>query len=41
VVGGFDAHPAQIDGFPLEQPSVAQAAVVKAPAIRLGLTGRA
>ncbi|MCK9902016.1 fatty acid--CoA ligase [Parafrankia colletiae] len=41
IVGGFNAYPAEIEGFLLEHPSVAQAAVIGVPDERLGEVGRA
>ncbi|GGN97337.1 FadD3 family acyl-CoA ligase [Nocardia rhizosphaerihabitans] len=41
IVGGFNAYPAEIEGFLLEHPAVAQAAVVGVPDERLGQVGRA
>jgi acyl-CoA synthetase (AMP-forming)/AMP-acid ligase II len=36
IVGGFNAYPAEIEGFLLEHPAVAQAAVLGVPDERLG-----
>ena len=41
IVGGFNAYPAEIEGFLLEHPAVEQAAVVGVPDERLGQVGRA
>ncbi|ORV81169.1 FadD3 family acyl-CoA ligase [Mycolicibacterium iranicum] len=41
IVGGFNAYPAEIEGFLLEHPGVAQAAVVGVPDERLGQVGKA
>jgi acyl-CoA synthetase (AMP-forming)/AMP-acid ligase II len=41
IVGGFNAYPAEIEGFLLEHPAVAQAAVVGVPDERLGQVGKA
>ncbi|WP_076118513.1 FadD3 family acyl-CoA ligase [Mycobacterium sp. IS-2888] len=41
IVGGFNAYPAEIEGFLLEHPAVAQAAVIGVPDDRLGQVGRA
>ena len=41
IVGGFNAYPAEIEGFLLEHPEVAQAAVIGIPDDRLGQVGRA
>jgi acyl-CoA synthetase (AMP-forming)/AMP-acid ligase II len=41
IVGGFNAYPAEIEGFLLEHPEVAQAAVIGVPDDRLGQVGRA
>ncbi|MET7770118.1 FadD3 family acyl-CoA ligase [Nocardia sp. NPDC005366] len=41
IVGGFNAYPAEIEGFLMEHPAVAQAAVVGVPDDRLGQVGRA
>ncbi|MBW8482673.1 FadD3 family acyl-CoA ligase [Actinomadura parmotrematis] len=41
IVGGFNAYPAEIEGFLLEHPGVAQVAVVGVPDERLGQVGRA
>ncbi|MGW6421522.1 FadD3 family acyl-CoA ligase [Nocardia sp. NPDC055053] len=41
IVGGFNAYPAEIEGFLLEHPAVTQAAVVGVPDERLGQVGRA
>ncbi|PXW27015.1 UNVERIFIED_CONTAM: AMP-binding enzyme, partial [Williamsia faeni] len=36
IVGGFNAYPAEIEGFLLEHPAIAQVAVVGIPDERLG-----
>ncbi|MBH0778492.1 FadD3 family acyl-CoA ligase [Nocardia bovistercoris] len=41
IVGGFNAYPAEIEGFLLEHPAVVQAAVIGVPDERLGQVGRA
>ncbi|MEB3019605.1 FadD3 family acyl-CoA ligase [[Mycobacterium] crassicus] len=41
IVGGFNAYPAEIEGFLLEHPAVAQVAVIGVPDERLGQVGRA
>ncbi|OJZ72162.1 fatty acid--CoA ligase [Mycobacterium paraffinicum] len=41
IVGGFNAYPAEIEGYLLEHPAVAQAAVVGVPDDRLGQVGKA
>jgi acyl-CoA synthetase (AMP-forming)/AMP-acid ligase II len=41
IVGGFNAYPAEIEGFLLEHPSVAQAAVIGVPDARMGQVGKA
>jgi acyl-CoA synthetase (AMP-forming)/AMP-acid ligase II len=41
IVGGFNAYPAEIEGFLLEHPSVAQAAVIGVPDERMGQVGKA
>ncbi|OAN38679.1 fatty acid--CoA ligase [Mycolicibacterium iranicum] len=41
IVGGFNAYPAEIEGFLLEHPEVAQAAVIGVPDERLGQVGKA
>ncbi|MBV5243037.1 FadD3 family acyl-CoA ligase [Mycolicibacterium sp. PAM1] len=41
IVGGFNAYPAEIEGFLLEHPAVAQAAVVGVPDERMGQVGKA
>jgi HIP---CoA ligase len=41
IVGGFNAYPAEIEGFLLEHPSVAQAAVIGVADERLGQVGKA
>ena len=41
IVGGFNAYPAEIEGFLLEHPGVAQAAVIGVPDDRLGQVGKA
>ncbi len=41
IVGGFNAYPAEIEGFLIEHPAVAQAAVIGVPDDRLGQVGKA
>jgi HIP---CoA ligase len=41
IVGGFNAYPAEIEGFLLEHPAVAQVAVVGIPDERMGQVGKA
>jgi acyl-CoA synthetase (AMP-forming)/AMP-acid ligase II len=41
IVGGFNAYPAEIEGFLLEHPAVAQVAVIGVPDERLGQVGQA
>jgi acyl-CoA synthetase (AMP-forming)/AMP-acid ligase II len=41
IVGGFNAYPAEIEGFLLEHPKVAQVAVIGVPDGRLGQVGKA
>ncbi|MDG9724293.1 FadD3 family acyl-CoA ligase [Streptomyces sp. DH41] len=41
IVGGFNAYPAEIEGFLLEHPAVAQVAVVGVPDARMGQVGKA
>jgi acyl-CoA synthetase (AMP-forming)/AMP-acid ligase II len=41
IVGGFNAYPAEIEGFLLEHPAVGQAAVIGVPDERLGQVGKA
>jgi HIP---CoA ligase len=41
IVGGFNAYPAEIEGFLLEHPAVAQAAVIGVPDERMGQVGKA
>ena len=40
IVGGFNAYPAEIEGFLLSHPAVAQAAVIGVPDERLGRWAR-
>ena len=41
IVGGFNAYPAEIEGYMLEHPAVAQVAVIGVPDERLGQVGKA
>ncbi|WP_246052719.1 FadD3 family acyl-CoA ligase [Actinocorallia herbida] len=41
ISGGFNAYPAEIEGFLMEHPAIAQAAVVAVPDERLGQVGMA
>jgi len=41
IVGGFNAYPAEIEGFLLEHPAVAQAAVIGVTDERMGQVGKA
>ncbi|WP_046731355.1 FadD3 family acyl-CoA ligase [Streptomyces humi] len=41
LVGGFNAYPAEIEGFLLGHPAVAQVAVIGVPDARLGQVGKA
>lgn len=41
IVGGFNAYPAEIEGFLMGHPAVAQAAVIGVPDERLGQIGKA
>src|SRR5437763_15870848 len=41
IVGGFNAYPAEIEGFLLEHPAVAQAAVIGVPDDRLSQVAKA
>ncbi|WP_280459233.1 FadD3 family acyl-CoA ligase [Nocardia carnea] len=41
IVGGFNAYPAEIEGFLLAHPAVAQAAVIGVPDERMGQVGKA
>jgi acyl-CoA synthetase (AMP-forming)/AMP-acid ligase II len=41
IVGGFNAYPAEIEGFLMEHPAVQQAAVIGVPDERLGQVGKA
>ena len=41
IVGGFNAYPAEIEGFMLEHSAVAQVAVIGVPDQRLGQVGKA
>lgn len=41
IVGGFNAYPAEIEGFLLEHPAVSQVAVIGVPDERLGQVGKA
>jgi acyl-CoA synthetase (AMP-forming)/AMP-acid ligase II len=41
IVGGFNAYPAEIEGFLMSHPAVAQAAVIGVPDERMGHVGKA
>lgn len=41
IVGGFNAYPAEIEGFLLEHPAISQVAVIGVPDQRLGQVGKA
>jgi HIP---CoA ligase len=41
IVGGFNAYPAEIEGFLMQHPAVAQAAVIGVPDERMGQVGKA
>ena len=41
IVGGFNAYPAEIEGFLMSHPAVAQAAVIGVPDERMGQVGKA
>jgi acyl-CoA synthetase (AMP-forming)/AMP-acid ligase II len=41
IVGGFNAYPAEIEGFLLEHPAIAQVAVIGVPDDRMGQVGKA
>lgn len=41
IVGGFNAYPAEIEGFLINHPAVAQAAVIGVPDERMGQVGKA
>ena len=41
IVGGFNAYPAEIEGYLLEHPAVAQVAVIGTPDERMGQVGKA
>ncbi|MBU9765914.1 fatty acid--CoA ligase family protein [Mycobacterium sp. TNTM28] len=40
IVGGFNAYPAEIEGYLLEHPAVAQVAVIGVPDERMGQVGK-
>jgi acyl-CoA synthetase (AMP-forming)/AMP-acid ligase II len=40
IVGGFNAYPAEIEGFLLEHPAIAQVAVIGVPDDRMGQVGK-
>jgi len=41
IVGGFNAYPAEIEGFLLEHPGISQVAVIGVPDERMGQVGKA
>jgi len=41
IVGGFNAYPAEIEGFLLEHPGISQVAVIGVPDARMGQVGKA
>jgi len=41
IVGGFNAYPAEVEGYLLEHPAVVQVAVIGVPDERLGQVGKA
>lgn len=41
IVGGFNAYPAEVEGFLLEHPVIAQVAVIGVPDDRMGQVGKA
>jgi acyl-CoA synthetase (AMP-forming)/AMP-acid ligase II len=41
IVGGFNAYPAEIEGFLVQHPAIAQAAVIGVPDERLVQVGKA
>jgi acyl-CoA synthetase (AMP-forming)/AMP-acid ligase II len=41
IVGGFNVYPAEVEGFLMEHPAIAQVAVIGVPDERLGQVGKA